>query len=51
MTNVTVKYRGQVIAELDNLGNIRLLTENRGCDSDIEINYINYWQQILSENA
>ena len=42
MANVTVKYRGQVIAELDNLGNIRLLTENHGCDSDIEINYINY---------
>lgn len=49
MTNVTVKYRGQVIAELDNLGNIRLLTENHGCDSDIEINYINYCPRTVSE--
>ena len=49
MANVTVKYRGQVIAELDNLGNIRLLTENHGCDSDIEINYINYCPRTVSE--
>ena len=49
MTNVTVKYRGQVIAELSDLGNIKLLTENRGCDSDIEINYINYCPRTISE--
>lgn len=49
MTNVTVKYRGQIIAELDSLGNIKLLTENRGCDSDIEINYINYCPRTISE--
>lgn len=49
MANVTVKYRGQVIAELSDLGNIKLLTENRGCDSDIEINYINYCPRTESE--
>lgn len=49
MTNVTVKYRGQIIAELSGLGNIKLLTENRGCDSDIEINYINYCPRTESE--
>lgn len=42
MANVTIKYREQIIAELNSLGSVTLLTKDHGCDSNIEIDYINY---------
>jgi hypothetical protein len=49
MANVTIKYREQIIAELNNLGSVTLLTKDHGCDSNIEIDYINYCPRTESE--
>lgn len=40
--NVTIKYREEIIAELNSLGSVILPTKDHGCDSDIRIDYINY---------
>ena len=42
MACVTLRYKGQVILELNNLGSKTLKTAGKYCEADIELDYINY---------
>lgn len=42
MANVTLRYKGEVILELDSLGTGTIQTAGRFCEADIELAYINH---------
>lgn len=42
MASVTLRYKGEVILELDSLGTGTIRTAGRFCEADIELAYINH---------